>query len=142
MNTSVTFDIYHIAPCGINCGTCIAFLREKNKCSGCLPASVNKPKTRIYCKIKNCEYHDKIHSQFCYDCEMFPCKKLEQIDKRYRKRYKTSLIHNLMTIKKIGITEYLENEINRWTCPKCGSIVSVHKENCLTCNLYLNKKAI
>jgi hypothetical protein len=47
-----------------------------------------------------------------------------------------------MTIKKIGITEYLENEINRWTCPKCGSIVSVHKENCLTYNLYLNKKAI
>jgi hypothetical protein len=24
-----------IAPCGMNCGVCMAYLREKNKCPGC-----------------------------------------------------------------------------------------------------------
>ncbi len=24
-----------IAPCGMNCGTCLGYLREKNKCVGC-----------------------------------------------------------------------------------------------------------
>jgi len=27
MNTAVKFEKYHIAPCGINCGTCRAYLR-------------------------------------------------------------------------------------------------------------------
>jgi len=24
-----------IAPCGMNCGACIAFMRDKNNCPGC-----------------------------------------------------------------------------------------------------------
>jgi hypothetical protein len=139
VNTTITFDKIMIAPCGINCGTCIAFLRPKNKCYGCLPASLNKPKTRYYCKIKNCEQLDKTSSGFCYECSDFPCQRMKHIDKRYRTRYKTSLIQNLLTIKEIGITEYLAKETIRWACPNCGSTISVHRDNCLTCNLDLKK---
>ena len=44
-----------IAPCGMNCGICMAYLREKNKCPGCRGDDTNKPVTRVGCKIKNCE---------------------------------------------------------------------------------------
>jgi hypothetical protein len=117
-------------------------MRDRNKCSGCLPASVNKPKACLNCKIKNCEHLDKTPSGYCYDCPDFPCQRIKHIDKRYRIKYKTSLIQNLITIKEIGITEYLAKEIIRWTCPNCGSTISVHHDNCLTCNFDLQKPYI
>jgi hypothetical protein len=60
---------------------------------------------------------------------------------KYRIRSKTGLIQNLLTIKDIGMSNYLASEINRWTCPNCGSIISVHRDNCLICNFEINKKA-
>jgi Protein of unknown function (DUF3795) len=130
-----------IAPCGINCGTCIAHLRNRNKCCGCRPDSGFKVNHCSTCRIRNCEYLSKTGSKFCYDCEIFPCLRLKQIDKRYRIKYKTGLIQNLIIIKEIGIYKYLKNEIARWSCPNCGSLISVHRDNCLTCNLDLNKNS-
>ena len=43
-----------IAPCGMNCGICMAFLRPTNKCPGCRSDDTDKPITRIGCKIKTC----------------------------------------------------------------------------------------
>jgi len=39
MNPAVHFNISDIAACGINCGTCRAYLRERNKCRGCRASS-------------------------------------------------------------------------------------------------------
>jgi len=139
MNSSVTFDKVLIAPCGINCGTCTGYLRDKNRCCSCRLDAGIKPAYCVSCRIKNCEYLGKTSTKFCYECDKFPCQRLKQLDKRYRTRYKTSLIQNLLTVKQIGITSYLLEEINRWTCPYCGSVVSVHKENCLICKRDLKK---
>jgi hypothetical protein len=141
MTTPVTFDKSLIAPCGINCGTCFAFLRDKNKCNGCVTISANKPKTRL-CIIRNCEHRLKTTSGFCYDCEKFPCKRLKQLNERYWTKYKANLVQNLLTIKELGMTNYLKEEINKWTCPDCGSVISVHKDNCIVCNRDLNKNAL
>ena len=134
MTTSVTFDRTMIAPCGMNCGTCIANQRDKNKCSGCRISFADKSKTRQNCIIKNCLYLENTTSKFCYDCEKFPCQRLQQLDKRYRTKYRTSFIQNLETIKELGITTFLINEVIRWTCPDCGSTLSCHRNNCRTCN--------
>jgi len=142
MNNSVTFDRTMIAPCGMNCGTCIGYLRDKNKCCGCWPESGSKPKYCVSCRIKNCDLLEKTTSKFCYDCENFPCQRLKQLDKRYRTKYNTSFILNLLSIKEIGITEFLRNENSRWTCPNCGSTLSVHRDNCLNCNIEYNKSIL
>jgi hypothetical protein len=143
VNTIVHFDKEQIAPCGINCGTCMAFLREKkNRCHGCHHADLNIPKSRLSCRIKNCEQLKTIESKLCSDCQLFPCSSLKHIDKRYRTRYKTSLIGNLDTIKEIGMKAYLENEIPRWSCPNCGAVLSVHRESCLKCNLELKRDVL
>ena len=138
MNTSVTFERTLIAPCGMNCGTCIAYLREKNRCCGCWPDDKAKPKSCALCIVKNCEYLDQTKSKFCYECEKFPCKRIKQLDKRYSTKYRVSFIRNLLSIKEIGISEFLLNEAQRWTCPGCGSVVSVHRDHCLNCNKELN----
>ena len=129
----VTFDKSLFAPCGMNCGTCIAYLRDKNKCFGCRIPPASKLKTRYLCKIKNCSFLEKTDSKFCYECEEFPCQRIKHIDKRYRTKYKTSFIENLLMIKNKGIIDFLVFETKRRTCPNCGSILSVHRDNCLTC---------
>jgi hypothetical protein len=139
MTQSIVFDRSLIAPCGMNCGTCMAYLRDKNKCCGCLQDSLNKPKTRLHCRIKNCEKLDKTTSKFCYECDTFPCKRLQQLDKRYRTKYRVSFIRNLLAIKETGITNYLANESIRWACPQCGSIICVHRDRCMACNLDLKQ---
>lgn len=141
MSASIIFDKSLIAPCGMNCGTCVAFLREKNKCYGCRADNPWKPKTRVMCIIKNCTLLEKTISKFCYECIEFPCRRLKQLDKRYKTKYYTSFIDNLLKIKEEGLIKFLVFESERRSCPNCGSVISVHRENCMTCNIDLNKKS-
>jgi hypothetical protein len=134
MRTTLTFSRSLIAPCGMNCGTCIASLRDRNKCAGCRLITSDNSKTRVGCIVRNCIYLHKTSSKFCFDCEKFPCKRIKQLDKRYRTKYRTSFIQNLETIKELGITAFLSSEAIRWTCPNCGSVLSCHREKCLVCN--------
>ena len=134
MRPQVTFEKYLIAPCGMNCGTCIAYLRDKNKCPGCRIYSADKAISIQRCIIPKCVHLDKTGSKFCYECEKYPCKRIKQLDKRYRAKYKTSFIENLTMIKEKGIQEFLVFESKRRTCSNCGSILSVHRDYCLICS--------
>jgi hypothetical protein len=143
VETSIHFKAELIAPCGINCGTCIAYLREKkNRCHGCRHADLNIPVSRLNCKIKNCEHLQQMESKLCSDCRLFPCARLKNIDKRYRTKYNTSLIQNLITIRETGMASFLEYEAGKWSCPNCGSVLSVHSDSCIKCNLEIKRKAL
>jgi hypothetical protein len=131
--TMIVFERYHLAPCGINCGTCRGYLRVRNKCSGCMSVEGSNIRHCINCSIRNCEFLDKTTSKFCYECEKFPCLRIKQIDKRYRIKYKTGLIQNLTTISTTSVETYLQNEVKRWTCSSCGTALSVHEAKCGNC---------
>jgi hypothetical protein len=131
--TLVIFERYHLAPCGINCGTCRAYLRTRNKCSGCMSPGGSNISHCINCSIRNCELLKNTDSKFCFQCAQFPCPRIKHIDKRYRTKYKTGLIQNLRIIKEAGVEAYLLNEGNRWTCSSCGTALCVHQDNCLRC---------
>jgi hypothetical protein len=88
-----------VGPCGINCGICSAFLREKNKCPGSRGADIKKPVTRVKCKIKTCEVFRLGKIRFCFEYENFPCDNLNNLGKRYRTKYNPSLIENSKHIK-------------------------------------------
>jgi hypothetical protein len=133
MKNSIAFNSSLIAPCGMNCGTCIAFLREKNNCPGCRTYSSDKAISVQRCIIPKCIHLDKTTSKFCYECEKYPCKRLKQLDLRYRTKYKTSFIENLTIIRDKGIERFLVFESKRRECPDCGSVVSVHRNYCLKC---------
>jgi len=138
MKPLVSFDKYLIAPCGMNCGTCLAYLREKNKCPGCRILSDDKAISVKTCTVTKCIYLANTKSKFCYECEKYPCKRIKQLDKRYRTKYGTSFIENLLMIKENGIDYFLDFESKRRTCTNCGSTLCVHRNFCLTCKIELN----
>ncbi len=124
-----------IAPCGMNCGICIAYLREKNRCPGCRGNDLNKPITRTNCKIKNCSVYRRGDSKFCFQCgTSFPCNNLMRLDKRYRTNYRMSMRENLENIRKFGIRKFVRNEIVRWACPACSGSICVHNRKCYSCD--------
>jgi len=116
-----------IAPCGMNCAICLAFLREKNRCDGCWST---ERKCRKNCTIFACTM---VRGRYHHDCTEFPCKRLRQLDQRYRKKYGMSMIENLEAIRKHGIRKFVKTEKERWTCSDCGGIICVHRGFCFTC---------
>lgn len=126
-------DTKTIAPCGMNCAICLAYLRDKNKCNGCWSSDENKSKSCIECIIKNCDLLAKTRSKFCYECENYPCKRLKQLDKRYRTKYSMSMLENLQFIKDQGLSNFIEKEQTRWKCKTCGGAICVHRGYCLKC---------
>lgn len=122
-----------IAPCGMNCGICMAYLRKKRHCPGCNYYDPNKTEVRLRCQIKNCEKIQRSESGFCYECAQIPCARLKQLDKRYRTKYGMSMLQNLEFIRLHGLPAFIQKEEKRWQCSKCGSIICVHKHLCASC---------
>jgi hypothetical protein len=129
-----------IAPCGMNCGLCSHYLALRNDlkkkgfnksyCAGCLPRG------------KNCAFMKKMCSllgngevRFCFECPDYPCRRLRSLDARYRTFYHMSMIDNLDLIKKCGTEKFIEEEILKWHCPKCGGTICCHNGICYSCEL-------
>ena len=120
--------ISEIAPCGMNCRLCIGYIRVKNKCDGCLSPDTkcSKACTLRFCTERTGKYCD-------HSCPTFPCRRLKNLDKRYREKYGMSMIENLIQIEETGIRQFVRNENSRWACPVCGDLICVHRPECLNC---------
>ncbi len=127
-----------VAPCGMNCGICRAYLayihnvpRVRGKvtyCAGCIPRGKN-----CYV-IRGCPKLRKHQIQSCSECETIPCEKLKHLDKRYRERYGMSMVENLKMVKTKGMDEFLKSQTEKYTCPSCGDVVCVHDAKCYSCS--------
>jgi len=138
-----------IAPCGMNCGVCSGYLAFKNDiksqgirmpyCAGCRP----RDKNCAFLK-KRCNLLMSGQVKYCYECNEFPCHTLENIDKRYKERYRMSMIDNLKYIKEHGMSMFLKKEEKKWQCPDCGGTICCHNGICFSCGLekLKNKKKI
>jgi hypothetical protein len=119
-----------IAPCGMNCNLCSAYLRKEGyirKCPGCRGNNNDKPNYCVRCKIKNCKIIKKNNWKYCsIKCEKFPCQRLKNLDKRYRTKYMMSMIDNLNNIEKKGIRKFIKQEENKWI--KGNKIFCVHNK--------------
>ena len=122
-----------IAPCGINCRLCLAYGREQNPCPGCRADDTIKRKSCVNCRIKNCDKLAAGNHRYCFGCDDFPCERITHLDKRYRTKYGTSPIANLQSIQSTGIRRFVKAEDERWACPQCGSMLCMHRPQCLSC---------
>jgi hypothetical protein len=129
-----------IAPCGMNCALCAAYLAMKNEvksqgikmptCVGCRPRRKQCALLKKRCsKLLNSEVN------FCFECEDFPCKRLIAIDERYKNHYRMSLIQNLSYIKRYSMDRFLEQQEQKWKCPNCNGNVCCHNGICFNCEL-------
>jgi hypothetical protein len=116
-----------IAPCGMDCAICMAFLREKNRCWGCYAAN---RKCSRHCTIAACM---QVKDRYRHTCDDFPCRRLRQLDTRYRTKYRMSMLDNLAAIRKDGIRAFVKSEKERWTCTSCGGTIDVHHYRCSSC---------
>jgi len=122
-----------IAPCGMDCGLCMCFLREKHTCGGCRAGDEGKAKSCLACTIRTCATPRENASGFCDECETFPCARLKRLDARYRAKYRMSMLANLAHIKAAGVHAFVAEERDRWACPSCGGLQCVHTDACIYC---------
>jgi hypothetical protein len=123
-----------IAPCGMNCRLCRAYMRLTNACPGCRAEDGRKPKTRVLCRIKACEKMKSGRVRSCSGCDDVPCARLKHLDKRYRAKYGMSMIENLEYLKNYGMRSFIRSEKDKWTCSGCGDLLCVHEPRCLRCH--------
>ena len=129
-----------IAPCGMNCALCVSYLAMKGDlqkkgfdrtyCAGCIP----RGKNCTFMK-KNCARLGDGLVRFCFECPDFPCRRLRDLDRRYRTRYHMSMIENLEYIRDHGIKSFLGKEEEKWRCPGCGGTICCHNGLCMECDL-------
>jgi hypothetical protein len=125
-----------IAPCGMNCALCSRYLShinnlKRSQCIGCRPR--NK---RCAYLFKNCKGPRSISTgtaAFCFQCNKYPCKQIDRIDKRYRIGYEMSMKENLEYIRNRGIAKFIEDQYRKYHCPKCFGLISVHNRKCFKC---------
>jgi hypothetical protein len=133
-----------IAPCGINCGICKAYLAysrgvpykkgEVSHCSGCL----DRDKNCAFIK-GDCDKIRKKQIRFCYECADMPCMKLAKLDELYRARYGMSMVENQKVMREEGMDVFLKGQAEKYVCPSCGDVVSVHDGKCYACGFQAEK---
>ena len=137
-------EINLAAPCGIYCGTCRQYLVLKKNlleergfkrgCEGCRIRNKN-------CKFikKDCAKIRNNKSDFCFECEEFPCANLIDLSDIYVERYNYDLVDNLKRIKEIGVEKWLKEQENKWKCSECGGNFCIHDYECIDCRKKFSK---
>lgn len=106
------------AICGLYCGACPAY---PNECHGCLSDFVREGCRECKNGFRDCVKAHNINR--CYECEQFPCDKLREFSK-----YPVingvcnheNVIPDSCRIKEVGIPQWIDEQIIKFTCPQCG----------------------
>lgn len=123
-----------VAPCGMNCKLCQAYQGKGLKCYGC--GNGGERKSCQNCSILKCENKNN----FCFECKNYPCNRLKKLNKRYKIRYRMSMLENLEFIKTNGINKFIKQQDEKYKCDKCGKLRTVHQEYCIHCSNVKNEK--
>lgn len=90
-----------IPACGVFCGGCPVYTREKKPCPGATINSARCEKCKTFhlcCLERNIEH--------CYECQTFPCYKFKRFAKNWMK-YGQDLIDNQLLLKNVQDREFL-----------------------------------
>jgi hypothetical protein len=122
----------------MNCAICSRYLSylnnlKRSQCIGCRPRN-----QRCSYLFEKCTGINNIASTdnavFCFVCNQYPCKQINRIDDRYRNNYKMSMKDNLDCIKKMGISNFIDEQYKKYSCSKCGGLISIHNRKCFKCD--------
>lgn len=91
-----------IPACGVFCGGCPTYIREKKPCPG---AEINKTRCERCNTFHLCCTEKGI--THCYQCNVFPCSKLKGFAKRWLK-YGQNFIENQERLKQTGESGFLK----------------------------------
>jgi hypothetical protein len=90
---------------------------------------------------KNCSFFKqkcenwKIYTiDYCFECDLFPCKIHEKYSKKYEKRNGYNFLESLFLIKMNGADWFIAEEEKKLKCAKCGETICIHNKLCYSCN--------
>lgn len=97
-----------VAPCGLYCGECLAFLDRE--CGGCRSNRGLSKKYREYCKIYECSSNKGL--KICLECNEFPCKFFDffKAEKLIESSWFLDVLSNMKQIKEIGLSNFLKKK--------------------------------
>ncbi|MBW2276198.1 MAG: hypothetical protein JRF63_01830 [Deltaproteobacteria bacterium] len=121
----------------MNCAVCSNYLAyatnlKRSQCVGCRPR--NELCTYLFEKCTGINHGRKSDTTFCHECEQYPCKQIDRMDKRYRNSYGMSVKDNLARIDEIGVSRFAEEQYEKHCCARCGGLISVHNRKCFECD--------
>lgn len=120
-----------LAPCGVNCIACSAYLNKKNPCPGCRASNEeHKRKSCQNCAKKNCAFEQGL--EWCFECGQFPCSRIKNLNKRYTKDYNIDLVQNGLDARE-DMELFMWEQRKRFTCRYCGGIIDQHRKKCSEC---------
>ena len=135
----------HIAPCGMNCSLCIHYQSNhldfdevdlnKENCKGC----IEKGRTCSYLS-NHCENIPNFLVRFCYECDVYPCQELIELDEKYKDKNHLSIIENLNMISFLGLDVFIKSENLKWRCSNCNSLICCYNGLCLNCEIEILKE--
>lgn len=98
-----------IPACGVFCGGCPIYTREKSPCKGAEQngSRCEKCKTFHLCCLEKRITH-------CFQCSDFPCTKFKRFTKRWLK-YGQNFIENQKLLKNVGEVKFLKYYNNQLT---------------------------
>jgi hypothetical protein len=137
-------EINLAGPCGIYCGTCRHYLartkgllKEKKLKDGCRGCRIQNKKCSWV--KKDCAPLKKGQIEFCYECNDFPCANLNKLNQRHIHEDNVNLIDNLLRIKTIGVERWLEEQEDKFRCPRCGGNTCAIDGECYDCGYKTGK---
>ncbi len=119
------------AICGLYCGTCSAYKKE---CDGCLSDRIAQECAICSEGFRECAIQHNILR--CYECNEFPCIKLEQFSKKHVVNgvgHHTHVIDNLLYMKEFGVEKWINHQKEKHTCKSCGKLILWHEDKCPNC---------
>ena len=92
-----------VPACGVFCGGCPTYTREKKPCPG---AEINIARCKKCTKFHLCCEEREINH--CYECKDYPCTKFKKFSKSWQK-YGQSFIDNQKLLKINGVDQFLKH---------------------------------
>jgi len=92
-----------VPACGVFCGGCPTYTREKKPCPGAEKNAARCASCTTFhlcCKEKGITH--------CYECSEFPCKRFKTFSKRWLK-YGQDFIENQKLLKEVGADNFLQH---------------------------------
>ena len=135
--------------CGLYCGACDALMATKAGTVDQLAEEVGKEGTDLVCRgcksdvnavyctscqIKECAEGKDV--EFCFECDEYPCATLRAFQEDEHDHHSV-VLENLERIKKVGPSQWLEEQDQRWACSCCWSRHSWYDERCAECGALL-----
>ena len=124
-------DAGMVAPCGVICLACGAYLNKKSPCAGC--RALDEEHMRKSCRAcakKKCAFDQGL--TWCFECARFPCARIKSLNARYVQNYDVDLVQNGRDARE-NMDAFLAAQRARFTCGLCGGVIDQHHRRCGEC---------